>query len=151
VLTTDDDEGQRCIDSCIEASPERGAVDGVAWNSRNIGLHFGALLANRAYESSHMGDGCPHGVPDNDSDRASRVPGEGLTMSAHRIELVVQGRLWPSLLTALDGFEIDTNSVGQTVIVGQVDDQAQLFGLLDLFAGLHVEVVSVNRIDEITA
>jgi hypothetical protein len=72
-------------------------------------------------------------------------------MSAHRIELVVQGRLWPSLLAALDGFEIDTNSVGQTVIVGQVDDQAQLFGLLDLFAGLHVEVVSVNRIDEITA
>lgn len=71
-------------------------------------------------------------------------------MSAHRIELVVQGRLWPSLLAALDGFEIDTNRDGQTVIVGQVGDQAQLFGLLDLFAGLNVEVVSVNRIDEIT-
>ena len=69
------------------------------------------------------------------------------TISAHTVEVVVRGPLWPSLLAALDGFKVETDSNGLTVIVGRVADQARLFGLLGMFEGLNIEVVSVNRMD----
>lgn len=68
-------------------------------------------------------------------------------MIAHTVEVVVRGPLWPSLRAALDEFEITTDADGLTKLVGPVTDQARLFGLLGMFEGLNIEVVSVNRID----
>ncbi|WP_168625842.1 MULTISPECIES: hypothetical protein [unclassified Cryobacterium] len=68
-------------------------------------------------------------------------------MSPHVVELVVRGRLGHELIAALDGFEVATDEHGLTHIVGHVADQARLFGLLDMFDELHIEVVSMNPVD----
>lgn len=70
-------------------------------------------------------------------------------MTAHVIQIVVRGPLWPSLLATLEDFAVETGADGLTVIVGPVVDQSRLLGLLELFDGLNVEVVSMNRTDSI--
>ena len=67
-------------------------------------------------------------------------------MHAHVMEVVVRGRLGADLIAALDGFEVQQDEHGLTRIVGPVPDQSMLFGLLDMFDGLHIEVVSVNPV-----
>ncbi len=67
-------------------------------------------------------------------------------MHAHVMEVVVRGRLGADLVAALDGFQVEPAERGLTRIVGPVPDQAMLFGLLDMFDGLHIEVVSVNPV-----
>lgn len=67
-------------------------------------------------------------------------------MHPHVMEVVVRGRLGPDLVAALDGFEVAPGENGMTRIVGPVPDQSKLFGLLDMFDGLHIEVVSVNPV-----
>lgn len=71
-------------------------------------------------------------------------------MAAHTVEIVVRGRLGPTLIAALDGFAIEDER-GVTRMTGVVSDQAKLFGILAMFDGLHVEVVSVNRVDEVSS
>lgn len=68
-------------------------------------------------------------------------------MHAHVMEVVVRGRLGADLVAALDGFDVESREGGLTRIVGPVPDQSKLFGLLDMFDGLHIEVVSVNPVD----
>jgi hypothetical protein len=68
-------------------------------------------------------------------------------MNARVVEVVVRGRLGPELVLALDGFAVETDQSGQTRIVGRVTDQARLFGLLEMFDDLNIEVVSVNPVD----
>ena len=72
-------------------------------------------------------------------------------MHAHVMEVVVRGRLGADLVAALDGFEVEAGEQGLTRIVGPVPDQSMLFGLLDMFDGLHIEVVSVNPVGAETA
>ncbi|GAA1976231.1 hypothetical protein [Microbacterium pumilum] len=67
-------------------------------------------------------------------------------MPAHVMEVVVRGRLGPDLVAALEGFDVEPGQNGMTRIVGPVPDQSKLFGLLDMFDGLHIEVVSVNPV-----
>ena len=71
-------------------------------------------------------------------------------MHAHVMEVVVRGRLGSDLVAALDGFDVESGEGGVTRIVGPVADQSKLFGLLDMFDGLHIEVVSVNPVDTAT-
>ncbi|GAA1956115.1 hypothetical protein [Microbacterium deminutum] len=68
-------------------------------------------------------------------------------MHAHVMEVVVRGRLGADLVAALDGFDVEPGEGGLTRIIGPVPDQSMLFGLLDMFDGLHIEVVSVNPVD----
>jgi hypothetical protein len=68
-------------------------------------------------------------------------------MSAHVVELVVRGRLSPELVLALEGFRVETARRGLTRVVGAVADQARLFGILELFDNMHIEVVSVNPVE----
>ena len=68
-------------------------------------------------------------------------------MSARVIEMVLRGRLSPELIYALEGFGVRTDDQGLTRVAGQVDDQARLMGLLDLFANLHIEVVSMSAVE----
>lgn len=68
-------------------------------------------------------------------------------MAAHNVAIVVQGHLEPALVMALDGFTVGEAAAGTSCITGCVPDQSKLLGLLQMFDGLHIEVMSVNRID----
>lgn len=67
-------------------------------------------------------------------------------MSEQSVAIVVRGRIGPDLIAALVGFAVEDAEPGFTRIVGRVPDQAKLFGLLAMFDGLHIEVVSVNPV-----
>jgi hypothetical protein len=70
-------------------------------------------------------------------------------MSAHLVEVVVAGRLGPSLIAALDAYAVSTRDDGTTRIAGVVADQSELRGLLGLFDDLNIEVISVNRVSTV--
>ena len=72
-------------------------------------------------------------------------------MTAHTVEIVIRGVLGPSLIAALEGFSVSRDPAGTTRITGSVPDQSMLFGILEMFDGLHIEVVSVNRVDEVSS
>ncbi|NYE20910.1 hypothetical protein [Microbacterium immunditiarum] len=67
------------------------------------------------------------------------------------MELIVRGRLSPELILTLDGFDVMTDERGFTRITGPVADQSRLLGVLELFDGLHIEVVSVNPVESAPA
>lgn len=70
-------------------------------------------------------------------------------MAGRRVEVVVEGN--PGCLLQqvgeLHGFSCTAARHGCTRIVGAVADQAALLGLLELLDELHVEVVSVRRME----
>jgi hypothetical protein len=69
---------------------------------------------------------------------------------AGTFEIVVATVLSPALVAAFDGFTVSRIDSGTTHLVGWVDDQARLNGLLELMADLTIELVSVNRLPEDT-
>jgi len=69
-------------------------------------------------------------------------------MRDQTVEIVVGGPLSHDLVvTALEGFTVTTDEQGRTHVVGPVPDQARLIGLLAMFDGLHITVISVNPIE----
>lgn len=75
------------------------------------------------------------------------MPTKRELMTVHLIELVVRGRLGPSVAGALRDFDVETDAEGLTTILGAVADQAELLGLMQIFTDLNVEVVSVKTVD----
>jgi hypothetical protein len=67
-------------------------------------------------------------------------------VTATSYEIVVKGRLGPTLLAAFDGFEVIGVDHGQTHLVGRMVDQARLHGMLERLRDLNIELVSVNRL-----
>ena len=65
-------------------------------------------------------------------------------MNAGSFEIVVKGRLSPTLIAAMDGFEVSRCELGLTHLVGWVPDQARLHGTLEMLRDLNIELVSVN-------
>lgn len=65
---------------------------------------------------------------------------------ARVFEVLIRGRMSTELAQAMDGFSIEARPRGLTSIVGAVDDQARLLGLLGAFDDLHIEVISVNPV-----
>jgi hypothetical protein len=63
---------------------------------------------------------------------------------AKSFEIVVKGRLSPTLTAAIDGFEVSCCEQGLTHLIGWVPDQARLHGTLELLRDLNIELVSVN-------
>jgi hypothetical protein len=63
-------------------------------------------------------------------------------------EIVVAASLSPALIAAFDGFTVSGTEHGMTHLVGWVDDQTRLNGLLELMADLTIELVSVNRVPD---
>jgi hypothetical protein len=57
--------------------------------------------------------------------------------------IVVKGRLSDRFESTFEGMRLEPHS-GQTVLVGEVTDQAQLYGILNRLADLGIELVSVN-------
>lgn len=60
-------------------------------------------------------------------------------------EIRVKGRLSPAMQAAFEEFEITTEPV-ETILHGQVLDQAALHGLLDRIQSLGLELVEVRRV-----
>ena len=65
-------------------------------------------------------------------------------MNAGSFEIVVKGRLSPTLTSAMDGFEVSRCELGLTHLVGWVPDQARLHSTLEMLRDLNIELVSVN-------
>jgi hypothetical protein len=71
---------------------------------------------------------------------------ERAELGAARFEIVVKGRLSPTLTTAIEGFDVSHCERGETHLVGWVADQARLHGTIELLRDLNIELVSVNPV-----
>ncbi len=60
-------------------------------------------------------------------------------------EIVVKGELGPTVACAFEGMRLETRA-GETSIVGDVADQAQLAGLLHRVSDLGLDLVSVAQL-----
>jgi hypothetical protein len=60
-------------------------------------------------------------------------------------EIVVKGELGPAAACAFEGMRLEARS-GETAIVGDVTDQAQLGGILRRVVDLGLDLVSVTRL-----
>jgi hypothetical protein len=58
-------------------------------------------------------------------------------------QICVQGRLTARLAAALEGMTLHAGAVN-TVFIGEVKDQSQLYGLLDRLRDLGLELISVQ-------
>jgi hypothetical protein len=72
---------------------------------------------------------------------------QGAAMSARTYRLEAEGELSDQLRPVFEGMSL-TRAHGNTVLVGTVRDQAELFGLLQRFADLGLTLVSVVSIEE---
>ncbi len=72
-------------------------------------------------------------------------------MPVEKFEIVVRGRLSPTLVTALDGFDVSHCTDGLTHLVGPIPDQTRLHSLFRLLSDLNIELVSVNPAGEVVA
>ena len=72
---------------------------------------------------------------------------ERVLLNAGSFEIVVKGRLSPTLIAAMDGFEVSRCELGLTHLVGWVPDQARLHSKLEVLRDLNIELVSVNPVE----
>jgi hypothetical protein len=66
-------------------------------------------------------------------------------MSTERFELVVRGRLSPTLVGALAGFDVIHVDTQHTQLVGWVTDQCRLHSLLATLQDFNIQLVSLNQ------
>jgi hypothetical protein len=59
-------------------------------------------------------------------------------------EVVVKGRLSPTLLSAIDGFKAIRKGDGSTHLVGWIIDQSRMHGLLGVLRDLNIELISTS-------
>jgi hypothetical protein len=62
-----------------------------------------------------------------------------------RYEIRVRGRVGKGVLSRFDGFEAEVEPA-QTILRGDIDDQAALHGVLDRIQGLGLELVEVRSV-----
>ncbi len=67
--------------------------------------------------------------------------------STKTYRVTVRGRLTEPFVAALPGLLVDAGN-GHTTLVGRVDDQAGLYGLLNRLRDLNVELVRLEEVDE---
>ncbi|MFF1633830.1 hypothetical protein [Leifsonia sp. NPDC058248] len=67
-------------------------------------------------------------------------------MSTELYEIVIKGTLGPAVAAAFPGFTVSFIDRGKTHLVGPIEDQARLHGLLEVLGGLNIELVSVNPV-----
>ena len=65
-------------------------------------------------------------------------------MGPSRYRIILRGRLSERFETAFEGMALEPGP-NQTVLVGEVRDQAQLYGLLDRLRDFGIELVAVER------
>jgi hypothetical protein len=64
-----------------------------------------------------------------------------------RYEFRVRGRLAERLLSSFEGFDAEIQPV-ETILSGEVEDQAALHGVLEQIEVLGLELVEVRQVDE---
>jgi hypothetical protein len=69
---------------------------------------------------------------------------EGGEISARSYEIQVKGTLSPTLVAAIEGFEVSCVECGRTTLIGWVTDQTRLFSTLEVLRDLNIELVSLN-------
>ena len=67
-------------------------------------------------------------------------------MAASRYRIVLRGRLSEHFESAFDGMTLE-HGPNRTVLVGDVRDQAQLYGLLDRLQEFGIELLAVEPAD----
>ena len=65
-----------------------------------------------------------------------------------RYEIVVAGDVGPTVLGALDGFELQPSPAGTSRLVGTVTDPAALQGTLHRLTDLRVELIELRRLPD---
>jgi hypothetical protein len=63
-----------------------------------------------------------------------------------RYRIILRGRLSERFETAFDGMTLEPGP-NQTVLVGEVRDQAQLYGLLDRLRDFGIDLIAVEPTD----
>lgn len=61
-----------------------------------------------------------------------------------RVEICVESRLDPLWIDWLDGFSLSYAGQNETILTGEVTDQAALYGLIAKLRDLGVKLLSVN-------
>ena len=64
-------------------------------------------------------------------------------MTGGRYRIVFRGRLGERFESAFDGMVLETGQ-GQSVLIGEVRDQAHLYGLLDQLRDFGIDLVAVE-------
>jgi hypothetical protein len=64
-----------------------------------------------------------------------------------RYEIRVRGRVGKSVLSRFDGFDAEVEPA-ETVLRGEISDQAELHGVIDRIQGLGLELVEIRRVAE---
>lgn len=72
---------------------------------------------------------------------------DGPGVKPSRYEFRVRGRLAERLLSSFDGFDAEIQPV-ETILSGEVEDQAALHGVLEQIESLGLELVEVRQVDE---
>jgi hypothetical protein len=65
-----------------------------------------------------------------------------------RYEIVVVGDVGPTVLGALEGFELQPSPAGTSRLVGTVTDAAALQGTLHRLTDLRVELIELRRMPD---
>lgn len=71
----------------------------------------------------------------------------GNELTTERYEIRVKGRVSEETAFAFDGLRVDVRPV-ETVLHGEITDQAALHGLLDRVADLGLELIEVRRLPD---
>jgi hypothetical protein len=69
-----------------------------------------------------------------------------VALSTEAFEIIVKGRLTPTLVAALEGFDVSRYDQNLTYLVGWVPDQARLHFVLSVLRDLNVELKAVNAV-----
>ena len=72
---------------------------------------------------------------------------DGARVKPSRYEFRVRGRLAERLLSSFAGFDAEIQPV-ETILSGEVADQAALHGVLEQIESLGLELVEVRQVDE---
>jgi hypothetical protein len=67
-------------------------------------------------------------------------------VAASRYRIVLRGRLRESLASAFEGMALEA-APNRTVLVGDIRDQAHLYGLLDRLRDFGIELLAVESVD----
>lgn len=67
-------------------------------------------------------------------------------MAASRYRIILRGRLSQRFESAFEGMALESGP-NQTVLVGDVRDQAHLYGLLDRLRDFGIELIAVEQED----
>lgn len=65
----------------------------------------------------------------------------------HQTEIRVEGHIDPAWADWLDGFALVHSEQGETILTGEVQDQAALYGLIAKLRDLGVKLISIKALD----